>query len=79
MATTLETLEKRALRGVIRGIDPIDGTMALISAEIDEDYAPVATEIPVEEVQKLNLRIGDAVDVIPIGSDTCLLIGKPKV
>jgi len=78
MATALETLERRALRGVIRGIEPVDGTMALISAEIDKEYTPIATELPVEEVERLNLRVGDAIDVFPFNLDTYLIIGKPK-
>ncbi len=78
MATALETLERRALRGVIRGIEPVDGTMALISAEIDKECTPIATELPVEEVERLNLRVGDAIDVFPFSFDTYLIIGKPK-
>lgn len=78
MATALETLERRALRGVIRAIEPVDGVMSLISAEIDEDYTLVATELPIEEVERLNLKIGDALDMVPISIDTYLIIGKPK-
>mgnify|MGYP001767119405 CR=1 FL=1 len=78
MATALETLERKALRGVIRGIEPVDGTMNLISAEIDEDYTPIATELPAEEVERLDLHVGDAIAVFPINIDTYLIIGKPK-
>lgn len=78
MATALETLGRRALMGVIREIEPVDGAMFLISAEIDEDYTPIATELPVEEVERLNLRVGDAIGVFPINIDTYLIIGKPK-
>ncbi|MFC1646281.1 hypothetical protein ACFL2Y_03780 [Candidatus Omnitrophota bacterium] len=79
MATALETLKRRALKGVIRAIEPIDGTMYLISAEVDdEEDTPVATELSVEEVEMLKLQIGDAVDMFPINIDTYLIIGKPK-
>ncbi|MFH1622409.1 MAG: hypothetical protein ABIA97_04730 [Candidatus Omnitrophota bacterium] len=78
MATALETLERRALRGVIRAIEPVDGTMSLICADIDKGNTPVATEMPVEEVQRLNLRIGDAIVAFPISCDTYLIIGKPN-
>jgi len=78
MATALETLEKRALRGVIRAIEPVDGVMSLICADVEEGNIPIATELPVEEVQRLNLRIGDAIAAFPISFDTYLIIGKPN-
>ena len=79
MATALETLKTRALKGVIRAIEPIDGTMNLISAEIDDkECTPIATELSVEEVERLNLQIGDVVDMFPIDIDTYLIIGRPK-
>jgi hypothetical protein len=78
MATVLETPARKALKGVISNIEPIDGTMVLISAEIDEDQTSIATELPQEEVKILNLRVGDMVDVLPISFDTYLIVGKPK-
>lgn len=78
MATALETLERRALRGVIRAIEPVDGVMSLICADVDKEDTPIATEIPVEEVKRLNLQTGDAIDVFPISFDTYLIIGKPN-
>ena len=78
MATALETLERKALRGVIRTIEPVDGVMSLICADVDNGNTPIATEIPVEEVERLNLRIGDAIAAFPISFDTYLIVGKPN-
>lgn len=78
MATALKTLNRRALKGVIRDIELVDDSVALISVEIDKEYEIIATELPAEEVQRLNLQIGDVLDIIPVNIDTYLIIGKPK-
>ena len=78
MATALETLSRKALKGVIRDIEFVDDSMALISAEIDKEDKIIETELPVEEAKRLNLRTGDALDIIPVDIDTYLIIGKPK-
>lgn len=78
MATVLETLKGKALKGVIRAIEPIDGLMVLISAQVDGEEAEVATELPVEEAQRLNLRVGDVIGLFPIDTETYLIIGRPK-
>ena len=78
MATVLETLKRRALRGVVSAIEPIDGLMALISAEVEGEDTPLATELPVGEVERLNLKVGQTVDIFPIDFQTYLIIGKPK-
>lgn len=78
MATVLETLKRKALRGVVSAIEPIDGLMALISAEVEGEDIPLATELPVDEVKRLNLKVGDAIDIFPFDFQTYLIIGKPK-
>ena len=78
MATALETLNRKALKGVIRGIELVDNSMALISAEIDREDETITTELPAEEVKTLNLQIGDVLDIVPVDIDTYLIIGKPK-
>ena len=78
MATSLETLNRKALKGVIRGTELVDGSVARISAEIDKEHETITTELPVEEAQRLNLQIGDVLNIIPVDIDTYLIIGKPK-
>ena len=75
MATGLGTLKKRALRGVIREVKN-NCTVSLIRAEVNDENISVASELSKQEVERLNLKIGDTVDIFPIDSDTYLIIGK---
>lgn len=75
MATVLETPRKKALRGVIRDIRH-NCTVSLISADIEGEDIAIESEMPKEECYKLNLRIGDSVDIFPIDINTYLMIGK---
>jgi len=75
MATGLGTLKKRALRGVIREVKN-NCTISLIRAEVDNEDISVASELSKQEVERLNLKIGDTVDIFPIDSNTYLIIGK---
>ncbi len=77
MATALETLKRKALRGVVREIQNL-GDVSLISAEVEEESMLIASELPTEEITILNLRIGDAVNIYPINTDSYLIIGNPK-
>ena len=77
MATALETQKKKALRGVIREIRH-NCSVSLISAAIEGKDATIESEMPKEEFHRLNLSIGDEVDIFPISIDTYLMIGKPQ-
>lgn len=76
MATVLETQKKKALRGVIREIKH-NCTVSLISAAIEGKDTTIESEMPKEEFYRLDLNIGDEVDIFPIDIDTYLMIGKP--
>jgi len=75
MATVLETPRKKALRGVIREIKH-NCTVSLVSADIEGRDMAVESEMAKEECLRLDLCIGDSVDIFPIDTDTYLMIGK---
>lgn len=77
MATGLETQRRKALKGVIREINS-NHTFSLISAEVKSKNMLVVSEIPKKELQSLKLKIGDAVDIFPIDSNTYLIVNQPK-
>ncbi len=77
MATELKILKRRALKGMIREIKN-NCTMSLIRAEIDDEDISVASELSKQEVERLNLKTGDAVDMFPIDYQTYLIIGKSE-
>ena len=77
MATVLETLKRKALRGVIREIEN-NGTMSLVRAEINDKDMSVASEISKKELDALNLQIGDTVDIFPFGFNTYIIVSESK-
>lgn len=77
MATALKTQKRKALRGVIREIKH-NCTVSLISADIEGEDINIESEMPKEELLRLDLNIGDLVDVFPVGIDTYLMIGKSQ-
>lgn len=77
MATVLETQKKKALRGVIREIKH-NCTISLISADVEGKDISIESEMPKEELNRLNLNVGDEVDIFPIDIDTYLMIGKSQ-
>ena len=77
MATALETRKRKALRGVIIEIK-VGFFVAIIYVRIDGQDTEIASELPKEELSKLNLKTGDAVDIFPIDSDNYLIVNKPR-
>lgn len=78
MATELKTSQKKALKGLIREIK--DGLFAsyLICVEIQGEDKEVVSELSKEEVERLNLVVGDTVDLFPVDIDTYLIVGSLK-
>ena len=76
MATALKTPRRKALRGIIRGIEN-NCSVSFINAQVEDQDTIITSEIPKQELGRLNLKIGDVVDIFPIDIDTYFIIGKP--
>jgi molybdopterin-binding protein len=64
------------LKGTIREIEN-NCTISLIQAKIDDENLYVSSRLPKQEVARLNLKVGDPVEVFPIGQDTYFIVSKP--
>ncbi|MDD5005609.1 MAG: hypothetical protein PHS93_03790 [Candidatus Omnitrophica bacterium] len=77
MATVLETLRRKALRGIITDIET-NGDISVIHAKAFKEGSTASCELPKEEVERLNLKAGDMVNIYPLDQDNYLIVSTPK-
>ena len=75
MATATQTVRRKALRGVVAEIKH-NCCISFIRAEVEGSDESIVSEVPKEELNTLNLRVGDSVDMFPLNDETYLIIGK---
>ncbi|MDD5617863.1 MAG: TOBE domain-containing protein [Candidatus Omnitrophica bacterium] len=75
METAICASRRKALKGVIREIEH-NCTMSLIRARVENEDICVSSRLPKEEVARMDLKVGDNVDIFPIDLETYLIVSK---
>jgi molybdopterin-binding protein len=75
MITLTDTSKRKALRGTISRIEH-NCTLSAIHAEVEEEGISVSSKLPKAELARLNLAVGDTVDIFPLGLADYFIIGK---
>jgi len=76
MATVLKTNNKRrVLVGVITEIEEAE-TLYRIKVTFEENQEALS-EVPKKEFRLLGIKLGDEVQLLPVDSDSYLLVGNP--